>query len=220
MYITTDDIVKINASYTYNAVDRESATYSANDRLISFDIERIGESRFFGYGVCQKANIKLIDRYRELDFTTADKFKLYLNNTDFAPNFKVTEVHRDEITNELSITAYDALEQANAHTIAELTLPTSYTIGEFAAACAEFLGCRAVYEDFAEFAIYYDGGANFEGTETIREALNDVAEATQTIYFLNNNNEIVFKRLDMDGEPVATIDKESYFDLESKLIAD
>lgn len=201
--------------FTTSATSRLD-TFTHEDRLKSFTLERLGENKFFGFGVCQKANIKLIDKDRELDFTTADKFKLYLNDTGFTPPLKVTEVHRDENTNELSITAYDALEQAGSHTVAELALPTSYTIGEFAQACAALLGCSAVLEDLEAFNIYFDGGANFEGTESIREALNDVAEATQTIYFLNNNNEIVFKRLDMSAEPVATIDKENYFTLDSK----
>lgn len=212
--ITTDnaEAVTIDADYkTATVLD----TYKHTDRLKSFDLERLGESKFFGYGIAQKANIKLIDTNRELDFTTADRFKLYLNDTGFTPDLKVTEVHRDEKTNALSITVYDALEQAQKRIVAELPI-TSYTIGQFAQACAALLGVEAVLEPLEEFNTFYDGGANFEGTETIREALNDVAEATQTIYFLNNNNQLVFKRLDMAADPVATIDKENYIELDSK----
>lgn len=212
--IISAENANINASYIYEVIEG-GAEFTGADRLKSFEVERLGESKFFGYGIAQKANIKLIDTHRELDFKTSDKFKLYLNDTGFTPALKVTEVHRDEKTNALSITAYDALEQAQAHTVAELTI-TSYSIGEFTEACATLLGLQAVLEPLNEFDIYFDGGANFEGTESIREALNDVAEATQTIYFINANNQLVFKRLEADEEPVVTIDKANYFELESK----
>ena len=46
-------------------------TCQYNDRLISFTVERIGDtSKFFGFGICQRINIHLIDRNRELSFST------------------------------------------------------------------------------------------------------------------------------------------------------
>lgn len=65
------------------------------------------------------------------------------------------------------------------------------------------------------FTTVYEAGANYEGTETLQEVLNDIAEATQTIYFINNSGTLYFKKLDIDGEPVATIDKEKYISLDS-----
>ena len=67
----------------------------------------------------------------------------------------------------------------------------------------------------APFTLTYETGANYEGTETLQEVLNDIAEATQTIYFINNKGALYFKKLDVDGEPVATIDKEKYITLDS-----
>ena len=65
------------------------------------------------------------------------------------------------------------------------------------------------------FETDYPTGANFEGTETIRAALDDIAEATQTIYFINSQQQLTFKRLSA-GEPVLTIGKDNYFTLDSK----
>ena len=85
-------------------------TFRHNDKLISATIERIGdESKFFGYGICQKLNVKLLDADRELDINTSNTLKVYFDDTDTHPAFKVSEVHRDENTNALSITAYDYL---------------------------------------------------------------------------------------------------------------
>lgn len=197
-------------------------TFKYSDKLKSFSVERVGEnSKFFGFGICHKLNVKLIDTKRELEITTANTLEaVFGSGSDYMypfPVFKITEVHRDETTNELSITAYDALYFCEKHTVAELELPNSYSIGDVAVRIATFLNLPIAYVNINDnsFAKYYDGGANFEGTETLREALNAIAEATQTIYYINHNWQLTFKRLDRDGEAVLTIDKEKYFALDS-----
>lgn len=199
-------------------------TFKHNGKLISFDIDRAGDnSKFFGYGVCQKINIKLIDTSRELNITTANSCKaIYtISNEDLDthPVFYVTEVHRDENTNELSITAYDLLYNAANRVVSELGLTTNYTIQEFAAACASLIGASGftlVNDDVNRlFNISYENGANLEGTESIREVLDAIAEATQTIYFIDKDDKLVFKKLDKDGEAVVVISKANYFTLDS-----
>lgn len=193
-------------------------TFAHTDKLIEFTIERVGEEKFFGFGVCQKINVKLLDVKREITVTTANSFKLYFNNVNTSPIFYVTEVNRDEKTNELSITAYDIINQATNHKTSELALTAPYTIKDFANSCASLLGLGAVVfpTDMTMFNLYYSEGANFEGTENIREALNAVAEATLTIYYINQSSQLVFKQLDKDGDPVYIIDKSRYFELDSK----
>lgn len=189
------------------------------DAIKSIKVERVGEeSKFFGFGICQKLNVHFVDVAREIAITTANNIRVAyaLEGEEIAPfpPFFVTEGNRDENTNELSITAYDALYSASGRTVAELNL-TSYTIEEFAAACATALGvgCAFFGVEAATLATTYAEGANFEGSETLRDALNAVAEATQTIYFVNCDNVLVFKRLAADV--VATIGKDQYFTLKS-----
>lgn len=193
-------------------------TFAHTDKLIEFTIERVGEEKFFGFGVCQKINVKLLDLHREITVTTANSFKLYFNNVNTSPIFYVTEVNRDENTNELSITAYDIINKATNHKVSELTLTAPYTIRDFANACSGLLGLGAVVfpTNSSAFDLSYTDGANFEGTENIRETLNSIAEATQTVYYINQSNQLVFKQLDKDGEPVYIIDKSRYFELDSK----
>ena len=207
-----------------------SSSFSYTDALKSFDIERVGESKFFGYGICQKANIKLRDVNRELEITTANSFKCYMGvHEDYItpfPTFYVTEVNRDENTGELSITSYDALNKAAAHTISEVDIPTAtddeeggYNIYTIALACANHLGIAAielVNVNDESFNTFYDEGANLDGAESIREVLNAIAEATQTIYYINAAGALVFKRLDKDGEAAAAITKDAYITLDSK----
>jgi len=194
-----------------------------HDNLKSFTIERAGEDgKFFGFGVCHRINAHLIDPQRSIDVSTENTLEVeYGVGSDYIypyPNFYITEVNRDELTNELSITGYDALYRATEHTVSELDILEAYTIKDFAIACATVLGIPVNLGSMADssFNLYYEAGANFEGTENIREALNAVAEATQTIYYINNNWELTFKRLDRDGAVVATIDKAKYIELDSK----
>lgn len=190
------------------------------DNLISFTIDMVGENKFFGYGICQKMNVKLLDQNRSINVSTDNYIEGVFgvgSEYDYSfPAFFVTEVNRDETTNQLSITAYDAIYKANSHTVSELGI-SSYTIRELATACADLLGLPLnVQSDNPVFDLEYHSGANLDGTETLREIMNDIAEVTQTIYFVNKDWELTFKDLDKDGEPVLTIGKADYFSLDSK----
>ena len=196
-------------------------TFGYDDRLQSFTIERVGEAKFFGFGIGQRLNVKLIDPDRALTVAAGSRLEpVFGVGSEYLrtfPYFTVTEVNRDENTNELSITAYDALNDANGRTVAELSLPESYSISAFAEACASLLGLPVAIDDAAEaFAAVYTEGANFGGTESIREALNAVAEATQTVYYISGARVLTFKRLDTTGQPALVIDREKYFTLSSK----
>ena len=197
-------------------------TFKYTDALKSFSIERVGdEAKFFGYGICQKLNVKLLDRERRINITTDNRLEIAFGaGSDYlyaCPSFKVTEVHRDENTNELSITAYDALYEASKHNVSELNLAARYTIKQFMESCAALLGLPFDLRNIDEntLAITYENGANFDGTETIREALTAIAEATQSIYYICCQWNLTFKRLDLSGDAVLTIDKSKYFSLDS-----
>lgn len=195
-------------------------TFKHTDYLKSFNVERVGDSsKFYGFGVCHRLNVKVMDKERQFNITTANTLDIAFGvGCDFIypfPLFKITEVRRDETTNELSITAYDYLYKAAELKVNSLDLPQTYTIKDFTNACAAALGVAVVIPAFDAFNTNYEAGANFDGTETIREALNAVAEATQTIYYLNNEMVLTFKRLDIEGAAVLTITKDNYFTLDS-----
>lgn len=193
-------------------------TFKYTDRLREFTIERVGEGKFFGYGICHRLNVKLIDKDRELDISTANSMEIAFGTGRHYiypyPIFHVSEVNRDEKTNELSITAYDAIYKASNYTVADLDLPTQYSIAQLATACASVLGVPVGTMDEA-FDTLYENGSNFDGKENIREVLNAIAEATQTIYYLDHDWVLTFKRLDISGDALLTIDKSKYFDLDS-----
>lgn len=195
------------------------------DRLKNFTIERIGETKFFGFGVCQKLKVSIIDTEKELTITTNHKIRVNNAYTDSGSNYFITpfplfdvyEVERDENTGELTITAYDALYKTKDFTFADLGLGASYSpfdIGNYAAVVLGLRGLKRANtgDNFLE---EYPEGANFDGTENLRDVLNAVAEATQCIYFINYQNFLTFVRLDRDSTAVYTIDREKYFTLAS-----
>ena len=193
---------------------------TCDDLLQDFTVERVGEdSKFFGFGISHKINISLIDLYRELNTKEINIVKVaYVEQDETVypyPDLFVTEASRDETTNAISITAYDKLYKAESHTVDELGL-SNYTLEEFVAACASLLGLEGYYLHTPEhFSTYYENGANFEGTENIRQALTAVAEATQMVFFIDYRNELVFRGL-REREPDLTIDKDKYFELLSE----
>lgn len=207
-------------------------TYRPTDALKSIKVTRTGDSsKFFGFGVPQKLNFHLVDKDRAindintkfefwLSFTTGEALKAPSGSMSYIsafPIFYVTEVHRDENTNEISVTAYDKLYQASKHTVSELNLGSSYTYRQFISACNNLMGFGMPYYQAVDNTIFdteFINGANFEGTETIREALDAVAEATQTIYYLGGST-IVFKSLKRDGAADLIITKENYITLKT-----
>lgn len=201
-----------------------TATYMHTDAIKSITIDRTGEeSKFFGFSVTHRFNIKLRDVTRTINVSTANHFKISLglnvNGTyEYVsyPLAYVTEVNRDENTNELSITAYDLLNSAKTLLQSDLGLVAPYSIKNVAEACSGLLKASSVViPELDIFNLEYPTGANFEGSETLQEVIKAIAEATQTICYVNASNQLVFKRLDKDGAAVKTITKEHYFDLDS-----
>jgi hypothetical protein len=177
--------------------------------LISFEVDRVGEGKFFGYGVCQKVEVKIRDKNRQ--YNISDGYvRPGFDDMTVLPLFHIKEVKRDENTNELTITAYDAIEEANKHTISELSID-GFTLGDIAYFIAEAIGVDGVKFDVSTFDYLFE--PNIEGTETFREILDDIAEATQTIYFINYENKLEFKWLCIADDSVYDIDKSKYFTL-------
>lgn len=212
-----------SAGYTSG---EKTATYTGDDRIIKFDIQRIGaDGKWFGFGICQKLNVHLIDRERQLDISTDNLIEVGIGvvledgttkwgyNT---PLFRVSEVHRDEKTNELSITAYDYLYQASKYTVNDLALIAPYTIYGVMEKVYQKLGFTGedVLVDIDPFDLSFPDGANFDGSENLREVLDMIAEATQTIYYVEAGNVLAFDMLDQTMNAYS-IGRGQYFELKN-----
>ena len=215
---------KVELIYSALIGDTET-TYSltSKDHVESITIERTGVAgKFFGFGVAHKATIKLLNKNGELDaLAPYDSLKIYfkLNSNSYEstyPTFFIKEIKRDTTTNGLTLICFEELNTAlELYKVSDLYLSTPYTIKNFVEACSGRIGLNTEVLGLDEsFDVEYPTGANFEGSESLRAALDAAAEATQTIYYIDNQNNLIFKRLDKDGAPALTIDKNGYFELE------
>lgn len=202
---------------------------SCGDVLQDFTVERVGENgKFFGFGICQKTSINLIDMDRVISVSTANSFKNYFGDGENFyspyPIFNVTEVNRDESTNTLSITAYDTLYKASTHTVAEINLEPNYEYYCFLDVLKEItdflgLGYNAVrvIGDATLFSTTVNkDNINFDGAESLRDVLNAIAEITHSIYYLDYQNRLTFKVIFANEAPSLTIDRDKYYMLDSK----
>lgn len=198
-------------------------TFYKNTSLQKIEIQRVAEnSRFFGMVICHRINVKLRDVDRTINIRSGDKLIPYLGTGDqfiHYPTFTITEVNRNENTNQLSITGYDFIDKLKEHTVEDLNITPPYTIAEFMTAIANFMGTtyRIVnVSDMFPFNLNYTNGANFEGSETLSDAVQRVAEATQTVIFADSENRFVLKRLSPNEVEKMTITKSLYTKLSSK----
>ena len=208
-------------SAEFNGIQK-IAEYSYQDALKEIVIDRTGENgKFFGFGVCQKLTVNLLDKERSITTSPASAFIPYLGfgegeyTRSTFPMFYVDETKRDENTGELSVTAYDTVKLMEQHEVSNLGL-SSYTIMSLLQAIAGYF-CLTLeivgVDNFTSFNTDYPEGANLEGTESMREVLNRIAEVTQTIYYIDNSK-LIFKRI--SAETALTIPKAGYITLTSK----
>ena len=198
-------------------------TFLPTDKLQEITIARVGEKgKFFGFGICQQATVKIIDKANDLIFLKGENLKTsFRANSGSAyarvgPSFYIKDAVRDEKTSVYTITAYDALDSAVGHVFSELGIKAPYTLINVIDAVKSILGLSGIAYPTG-FDISYENGANLSGDETLRAILNSVAEVTQTIYYVDHRDYLVFKRLDKTGDPVLTISKNDYFELTTAL---
>ena len=198
-------------------------TFLPTDKLQEITIARVGEKgKFFGFGICQQATVKIIDKANDLIFLKGENLKTsFRANSGSAyarvcPSFYIKDAVRDEKTSVYTITAYDALDSAVGHVFSELGMEAPYTLINVIDAVKSILGLSGIAYPTG-FDISYENGANLSGGETLRAILNAVAEVTQTIYYVDQRDYLVFKRLDKTGDPVLTISKNDYFELTTAL---
>lgn len=216
-----DAPVRFLGAKVYLGVDSSAPSYSNETNLVSLEIQRAGEeNKFFGFCICQRLNFHLLDINRQITISAGSPVCVQVwdktaNNTadTFSPYpvvFYVTEVNRDENTNELSVTAYDTVYFMSDFTIGEVNILPPYRIIDVEIAILNFMRNKgyadyiltdttytdelldeteALANDKLEY-LRYPEGANLDGTETIRDVMNAICEARGTVYYLGTADEV------------------------------
>jgi archaellum component FlaC len=201
-------------------------TCTCGDVLSDFTVTRDGDnSKFFGFGICHKLDVNLIDLNRELlSVTVGNTAEIGLGDGTIwdtpYPTFYIQELQRDEKANTIKATAYDKLYEAGEYLFEDLGLTAPYCFTDVAQAIATKLGLTlnidtSIYSAF-RLTCLEDPNLDEGSTRDLRSVLNWLAEATQSIYFVNHLNELVFKRFDKDGAAVAHITQNDYYELNTK----
>lgn len=194
--------------------------------LSDFTVTRDGDNnKFFGFGICHKLDVNLIDFDKELlSVTVGNTAEIGLGNgtvwdTPY-PTFYIQEIQRDEKANTVKVTAYDKLYEASEYSFDDLGLVLPYSFVDIAQAIATKLGLTLkidtnIYSAFS-LECLEDPNLDEASTKDLRSVLTWLAEATQSIYFINHLNELVFKRLDKNGAAITRITQNDYYELDTK----
>ena len=196
---------------------------NCGETLRDFTIERTGENKFFGFGICQKISGTLIDLHKTIDISKDHTVEgVFGVGSDFIypfPKFYIQDFKRDEVGGTVTFTGYDILYKAENFTHADLNFGDNYTVRAVAAACANILQVPLKFINVNDNLLdtdYTTGvNANFTGKESIRRVLDAIAEFTQTIYYINSEWELVFRRINPAEKPALTIDGGQYISFES-----
>ena len=204
-------------------------TCTCGDVLSDFTVSREGDnSKFFGFGVCHKLDFNLIDVNRSPELAlvaVGNTVEIGLGNGTGIwdapyPTFYIDELARDEKTGTISGTAYDKIFITTEYSFDDLGLVAPYCFVDIAQAVATKLGIALNIDVniYSAFRTTCMTGVNLDegSVKDLRSVLNWLAEATQSIYFINYQNELVFKRLDKDGFAVAHITRDDYYELNTK----
>ena len=210
---------KIKAKVEFYKNSTLATTYSGDDNIIEVVIEQTGEQgKFFGFGICQSATVKLLDPNRTIDINQYDYFLVYftVNSLSYGattlPRFYPKEITRDENTNNLTVKGYDMLYDAANHTWNDLNVQPQ-DLGKAVAAIATYLKATK-FQNSSNNGFSIAPPYNLEGTETLRSVLDDAAEATTTYYYCDGANQLVFTDILQTTTPYS-ISKEDYFTLKA-----
>ena len=201
-------------------------TCTCGDVLSDFTVTREGDnSKFFGFGICHKLDVNFIDFNKELiSVTVGNTAEIGLGDGTLwdapYPTFYIQELQRDEKASTIKATAYDKLYEAGEYLFEDLGLTAPYCFTDVAQAIATKLGLTlnidtTIYSSFRVTCLE-DPNLDEASARDLRSVLNWIAEATQSIYFVNHLNELIFKRLNKDGEAVVRITQNDYYELNTK----
>lgn len=203
-------------------------TCDCSNFLEDFSVSRAGETgKFFGFGICHSLDINFIDIDNNLNvdkgYTAHVKFgdgETYWN--EVYPTFHLTEVEKDGKNGSIKATGYDDIYRTEEHTWAEVLEYLSnqeewiapYSLAEIYYAICMVMGWSTFLDVSItnRFATRFET-VNYEGTENLRDVLDDIAEATQTIYYMTISNTVRFIDLAANVTNVYPITKDNYYEL-------
>lgn len=204
-----------------------SMVYTQNDDLVSIKINTEGtEGKFFGYSVCSSIELVLLDINRSKNIPDGTQINIsffsILDNSKYVNEqpYYTTSFSRDEKSNTITINAYDRMHNADILKWGDISFKECVTLKNFANTISTVTGCSGInWGTTDNLSISYDSTnrPNFDGSETLRSAIDAIAEITGTIAYISNDNKITFKKLSqLDSDTVLALTNSDYIDLSTE----
>lgn len=222
--VTFDTSAALKAQvHVYDSTDTLITTCTCGDVLQDFSLYKECEmGKFFGFGVSQKIDVNLIDLNKVITIEPDYKIRVSLldasNTAQFvAPTLDVVNVKVDRKTGDIKATAYDPIYKASEHTFSELNITGTITLGGLVQAIATFLGLSYDLVTLSSDPFTQTATSGYGGDESLRAILTQIAEVTQTIYFVkygSDNDELVFTQLSTTS--LQTYNKGAYYEFETE----
>lgn len=198
-------------------------TFNPEDKLVSAKVESATENgSLFGYVLCQKATIEILDENNDITIQKDDRLEVWLGvrygedsgEAAAKPSFYVETVTKNENNGNITIVAYDIINKTTKHKQRELEITYPITTIGYINLIGSFLGIGVKATSLINDISYTEEAPpNFSGEETLRDVLRAIAEITGTICYIDSEDDICFKSL--GGSAVGEIDKELYFELKT-----
>ena len=197
-----------------------STLITSQDKLKSIQVSRYSNEKVFGFALCQKATIEIIDENHDIEVAEGQKVKISIgaktaSGVDYVGycDFFIDRYSRDEVSHLLKIEAFDRIQELSR-------LRTSLFNFSFPMALEEII---SMIQDSINIEIIYDNNlpnlktifekeqVNIEGTESVRSFIEAICELTGTICYINQSNQLVLKKI--AGDTVnETINRDRIFD--------
>lgn len=192
-------------------------TLLPNETLSSFSIENsIPQGKYFGFVVTNKLQISLIEKLELEKGTALQPYISTVGATESAalPIYYVDTVEIDDTNKTTTITAYDGLYKTKEMFMRDIEITYPISLSDFATTLGNLAG-YAVAADFTDVDFTLEEATvNIDGSESVYDIFEDIAEVTGTICRCASGWTLEFKPLSRVRADI--IDKNNYFDFKSQ----
>ena len=197
-----------------------STLITSQDKLKSIQVSRYSNEKVFGFALCQKATIEIIDENHDIEVAEGQKVKISIgakvaSGVDYVGycDFFIDRYSRDEVSHLLKIEAFDRIEELSRLRTSLFNFSFPMALEEIISRIQDSINIEIIYDNnLPNLNITFEKEqVNIEGTESVRSFIEAICELTGTICYINQSNQLVLKKI--AGDTVnETIDRDRIFD--------
>ena len=197
-----------------------STLITSQDKLKSIQVSRYSNEKVFGFALCQKATIEIIDENHDIEVAEGQKVKISIgakiaSGTDYVGycDFFIDRYSRDEVSHLLKIEAFDRIQELSRLKTSLFNFSFPMTLQEIISIIQNSINIEIIYDNnLPNLNVTFEKAqVNIEGTESVRSFIEAICELTGTICYINQSNQLVLKKI--AGDTVnETINRDRIFD--------